>query len=69
MLIIANNGKNGLPLNLFEVWLDGNSQLERKALVNDGAANQILRRVTPELLAKAVSGLTLRVSEIMGGRA
>jgi len=69
MLIIANNGKNGLPLNLFEIWLDGNSQLERKALVNDGAANQILRRITPELLAKAVSGQSLRVSEIMGGRA
>jgi len=69
MLIIANNGKNGLPLNLFEVWLDGNSQLERKALVNDGSANQILRRITPGQLAKAVSGQSLRVSEIMGGRA
>jgi len=69
MLIVANNGQNGLPLNLFEIWLDGNSQLERQALVNDGAANQILRRITPELLAKAVSGQSLRVSEIMGGRA
>ena len=69
MLIVANNGQNGLPLNLFEIWLDGNSQLERKALGNDGAANQILRRITPELLAKAVSGHSLRVSEIMGGRA
>lgn len=54
---------------MFEIWLDGNSQLERQALVNDGAANQILRRITPELLAKAVSGHSLRVSEIMGGRA
>jgi len=69
MLIIANNNQSGLPINLFEIWLDGNSQLERKALVNDGAANQILRRITPELLAKAVSGQSLRVSEIMGGRA
>ena len=69
MLIIANNGKNGLPLNLFEVWLDGNSQLERKALVNDGSANQILRRITPGQLAKAIGGETLRFSEIMGGRA
>ena len=69
MLIIANNGKKGIPLNLFEIWLDGNSQLERKALVNDGSANQILRRITPGQLAKAVSGQSLRVSEIMGGRA
>lgn len=69
MLIIANNNRSGLPINLFEIWLDGNSQLERKALVNDGAANQILRRITPELLAKAVSGHSLLFSEIMEGRA
>jgi len=69
MLIIANNNQSGLPLDLFEIWLDGNSQLERKALVNDGAANQILRRITPGQLAKAIGGETLRVSEIMGGRA
>ena len=68
MMTVANNGSTGLPLNLFEIWLDGDTILERRALNDNGAANQILRRVTPGQLATAISGETLRCSEIMGGR-
>ena len=68
MLIIANNNRSGLPLDLFEIWLDSDTILERRALNDNGAANQILRRVTPGQLAKAISGETLLCSEIMGVR-
>ena len=69
MLIIANNSPTGLPLDLFEVWLDHkhHNQLQARAVTDNGAANQILRRITPVLLKKALSGVTLRASDIMGG--
>ena len=69
MLIVANNAPNGLPLDLFEVWLDQrhHNQLQTRAGEDNGAANQILRRITPEMLKKALSGVTLRASDIMGG--
>ena len=69
MLIVANNAPNGLPLDLFEVWLDQrhHNQLQSRAVTDNGAANQILRRITPVMLKKALSGVTLRASDIMGG--
>ncbi len=66
-LVVAMNGAGGLPLHLFEIWLDRyyTDARQRKAFDNHGAANVILRKLTENQIARAEQGETIRASEIM----
>jgi len=66
-LVVAINGAGGLPLSIFEIHLDDyqTDALQRKASLDNGAANVILRKVTKGQIEKAKQGETLLASEIM----